>query len=176
MQHIIPQQNFCGTHLISLSVHFKHIKIIVIDLYSAMNKNYFPLFVIFLFIFESFLSRFVQHRGFCMYDHLFWQLAVQPARSHTLHDGDDGPLTIVDCFHLTTMMVNRFSFPLQFLGLSVYFCFIFCLTYVLFSTLSPDPWLIVVMYVTLLLCVIYITRFCVTSGNENDNINIFLCM
>jgi len=44
----------------------------------------------------------------------FCQLAIWPAHSHTLHDGDDGPLTIVDCFYSTTMMVDRFSFPLPF--------------------------------------------------------------
>ena len=87
-----------------------------------MNKNHFRRFIIFLLILNRFFLDPYNSVDFVCTSNFFWQLAVEPAHSHTLHDGDHGPLTILDCFYSTTMMVLRFSFPLQFSGL---FCVLF---------------------------------------------------
>ena len=54
MKHKIPQRNSRGTHFILFMLHYKYIKIISYDLFSAMNKNH----SVDSSLFYSFLNRF----------------------------------------------------------------------------------------------------------------------
>ncbi len=75
----------------------------------------------------------------------FCQLAIWPAHSHTLHDGDDGHWPSWTVFIRPPWWSTDFHFRFHFRVFLCTFVPIFCLTYVLLSTPSPDLWLIVVL-------------------------------